>query len=79
MADNNRCHGRCHVSENREYINPCSHFEDSIVTSSSVMSISVYRSSEQPFSRVFTKISIGSISNGECERRTAWIKFQILS
>ena len=19
MADNNRCHGRCHVSENREY------------------------------------------------------------
>ena len=20
MADNNRCHGRCHVSENREFL-----------------------------------------------------------
>ena len=40
------------------------------------MSISVNRSSKQPFSCIFTKISIGSISNGVCERRTAGSNFK---
>ena len=30
MAHNNRCHGQCHVSENREYLD-LSHTEMSIV------------------------------------------------
>ena len=30
MADNNRCHGRCHVSENRELPEMCK-FNSSII------------------------------------------------